>query len=208
MHSTTVLLAVAAIAGTAIAQTTAAPAGEPTWTFAFSAFTYHVDADHSYVQPTVFADRGELHLEARWNYEALDTGSVWAGWNFATGEALHLEITPMLGAAFGQTNGVAPGYRGTLGWGAFELASEGEYLIDTDDADDSFFYTWSELAWSPTEWLRLGAVAQRTRVYDTDLDTQRGFLIGLSFERVAVTAYWFNPDESELTAVLGVDFTF
>jgi len=49
------------------------------------------------------ADRGSLHLEARYNYEALDTGSLFAGWTFAGRRQLTYELTPMLGAVFGET---------------------------------------------------------------------------------------------------------
>ena len=79
------------------------------WSFAASAYTYVVPDDHDYVQPTVTADRGWLHLEARYNYEALDTGSAWVGYNFSGGETLAWEFTPMIGGVFGDTTGIAPG---------------------------------------------------------------------------------------------------
>ena len=93
----------------ALAQTTtnapASPAGgtppatteEPddkAWFFSGSVYTYIGPDDGSYVQPTFTADRGWLHLEARYNYEALDTGSAWVGDNFS-GEKLAWEFTPM-----------------------------------------------------------------------------------------------------------------
>jgi hypothetical protein len=56
------------------------------------------------------ADRGWLHLETRYNYENLETGSAWVGYNFSGGEKLKWEFTPMLGGVFGNTTGVAPGY--------------------------------------------------------------------------------------------------
>jgi hypothetical protein len=77
------------------------------------------------------ADRDWLHLEGRYNYEALDTGSAWVGYNFSGGDMLAWEITPMLGGVFGDTTGVAPGYKGSLGWWKLELYSEGEYVYDT-----------------------------------------------------------------------------
>jgi hypothetical protein len=42
----------------------------------------------NYVQPTIRADRGWLHLKARYNYEALDIGSAWVGYNFSVDEKL------------------------------------------------------------------------------------------------------------------------
>src|SRR5687767_10575684 len=98
---------------TPIAEATSAapPAAEEEngWTFSLSAYTYIVPDDREYVQPTLRVDRGWLHLEARYNYEDLDTASVWLGYNWSIGEAVTLDLTPMIGGVFGDTNGVAPG---------------------------------------------------------------------------------------------------
>jgi hypothetical protein len=63
-------------------------ADEKAWSFSASAYTYFVPDDRDFVQPTFTADRGWLHLEARYNYEALDTGSAWVGYNFSGGDKL------------------------------------------------------------------------------------------------------------------------
>ena len=55
-------------------------AGEQ-WTFGAAAYSYFVPDDRDFVQPTVTADRGALHLEARYNYEDRETGSAWVGYN-------------------------------------------------------------------------------------------------------------------------------
>jgi hypothetical protein len=175
-----------------------------TWSFSVSAYTYFVPEDTNFVVPVVTADRGRLHLEARYNYEDHDTGSAWVGYNLRFGKSLTWDITPMVGAVFGKTNGVAPGYKSTLSWWKLELYSEGEYVIDANDTSDSFFYTWSELSLAPLDWFRFGLVVQRTKLYETDFDIQRGFLAGFSYKRVAVTAYVFHPDESRPTVVLGI----
>ena len=114
----------------------------------------------------------------------------------------------MLGGVFGNTTGIAPGYKGSLSWWKLELYSEGEYVVDPGDSSGNFFYTWSELALSPVDWLRFGLVTQRTRAYETDLDIQRGFLLGVSYRKFDFTAYVFNPDESQPTLVFagGVSF--
>jgi hypothetical protein len=179
-----------------------------TWSFSASASTYLVPDSRDYVQPTITADRAWLHLEARYNYEALDTGSAWVGYNFAGGEKLAWEFTPMLGGVFGETAGVAPGCKGSLSWWKLELYSEGEYVFDTRDSSESFFYNWSELTLAPVDWLRFGLVTQRTRAYQTDRDIQRGFLVGLSYKKVSFTTYVFNPDESRPIVVLSVGANF
>jgi hypothetical protein len=175
------------------------PAKESAWEFSFEAYSFTVPDDHSYVQTTIAADRDQLHLEARYNYEDIDTASVWVGWNFefGVGDEVALAITPMIGGVFGETSGFAPGCLATVAWWRLELYAEAEYLFDSDDSSDNFFYTWSEFTVSVTDWLRVGCVAQHTQLYDTDLDTQRGLMAGVSVKQFDFTAYMFNPDESE-----------
>ena len=183
-------------------------ADEKAWSFSVSASTYIVPDSREYVQPTVTADRGWLHLEARYNYEALDTGSAWVGYNLSGGEKLAWEFTPMLGGVFGDTTGIAPGYKGSLSWWKLELYSEGEFVFDTGTSSDSFFYNWSELTLAPVDWFRFGMVTQRTRVYETDRDVQRGLLVRFSYKKVDLSAYVFNPDEDKPTFVFGLGLTF
>jgi hypothetical protein len=183
-------------------------AADRTWSFSASAYTYIVPDNREYVQPTFTADRGWLHLEARYNYENLETGSAWIGCNFSVGKKLTLEMTPMLGGVFGNSTGIAPGYRFSLAYGRFELASEGEYVLDAGTRSGNFFYTWSELTYSPMDWFRFGLVAQRTKAYQTDLDVQRGFLVGFSYKNVDFTTYVFNLGWTDPTVVLAVGVNF
>jgi hypothetical protein len=89
------------------------------------------------------------------------------------GEKLRLDATLMAGGVFGDTNGVAPGYELTLSWGPLELYSEGEWVFDTSDSDDDFFYNWAQLGYSPWDWLTIGFASQRTR-FTRPAPTQRG----------------------------------
>ena len=128
--------------------------------------------------------------------------------NFGGGEKLAWEFTPMLGGVFGGTTGIAPAYKGSLGWWKLELYSEGEYVFDTSDSSGNFFYNWSELTLAPLDWFKLGMVTQRTRAYQTDRDIQRGFLVGVSYKKLSFTTYVFNPDESKPTVVFAFGVTF
>jgi hypothetical protein len=177
----------------------------PSWAFSATVNTYVVPDEDNYAQPTVTAERGGgLHLEGRFNYESLETGSVWAGYTFGGGETLEWELTPLLGGVFGETAGVAPGYRASISWRMFEASSEGEYVFETSGLTDSFFYNWSEVTLAPVEPLRLGLVTQRTRAYKSDREIQRGLLVGARYRMLDVTTYVFNPDESKPTVVVAV----
>jgi hypothetical protein len=181
---------------------------EKTWSFSASAYTYVVPDSREYVQPNFTADRGWLHLEARYNYEAFDTGSMWIGYNFSGGERLAWELTPMLGGVFGDTTGIAPGYEGSLSWWKLELYSEGEFVFDTGNSSESFFYNWSELTLAPLDWFRFGLVTQRTKLYESDHEMQRGVLAGFTYKMIDLSTYVFNPDEDRPTFVIAVELTF
>ncbi len=186
----------------------ARPQSAPKWAFSAAVGAYFIPDDREYVQPTVTADRSRLHLEARYNYEGLDSGSVWVGYNLGGGGKLTWELTPMLGGVIGDVAGLAPGYRAGLAWWRLELASEGEFVIDTRDTAASFFYVWTELTLSPVDWFRFGLVVQRTRVWQAERDVQRGFLLGVAIQRVGLTACVFNPDLERPTVVGFVTLDF
>jgi len=105
-----------------------------------------------------------FHVEGRYNYESLHTGSIFLGGNAGAGDKLRFDVTGMVGGVFGDLDGVAPAFRGKLSWWKLDFSSENEYVIDVHDLATTFFYSWSELGLSPLRWLRLGAVAQRIRV--------------------------------------------
>lgn len=149
-----------------------------------------------------------MHFGARYNYEDKETGSVWAGYNFTAGDIVALSITPMIGGVLGNTAGIAPGYLASLTWKRVELSTEGEFVFDLRDHSGSFFYSWMELSYSPMEWWRVGLVAQRTKAYHTNLDVQRGILLGFSRKRFDFTTYIFNAGWTDPTVVLSLGLSF
>ena len=59
-----------------------------------------------------------------------------------------------------------------------------------------------------TEQIRAGVVTQRTRVYETPRDIQRGLLVGVSFGRIEGAVYAFNPFDDDHFVVASIGFTF
>jgi hypothetical protein len=161
------------------------------WSFSTDVNFYFIPSEF-FILPVVRADRNALHLEARYNYEDLETFSAWVGYNFSGGNDFEYAFTPMVGGVFGLSNGIAPGLEFTLSYKGFELYSEAEYLFDTETSENNFYYNWADLTYSPNDWLWLGISGQRTRLYKTDLDIQRGFLLGGGGEHWEVTGYLYN----------------
>jgi hypothetical protein len=168
----------------------------PGWAFSATGMYYALRDQSDFLLAIATAERGPLLLEARYNYEAIDAGSLFGGWKFSGGEALTYELTPMLGAVFGTKQGIAPGFKASAAYGAVDFYTEAEYVYDTKVKEDSFTYAWSELGYSPMKWLRFGLVGQRTRVYRSDRDIQRGGFAQFISGKVTLGLYVFNPDDS------------
>ena len=184
-----------------------APAKAP-WAFNLTIDGFLVPDQGGYASTIFAADRGWLHLEARYNYEDLRTGSLWAGYNWSVGKKLVFSVTPMIGGVFGRTTGIAPGCEASLTYKKVELSVSNEFVFATGKEATSFYYTWPQLTYMPFDWLRIGLVAQRTRAYHTGLDTQRGFFAGFSHKKMDFTTYVFNAGWTQPTVVLefGVGF--
>lgn len=156
----------------------------------------------------VTADHRWLHLEARYNYEDLETGSLWAGYNFHAGSRWLVEATPMLGVVFGNTNAIAPGYEFSLTWTRLNLSSQGEYVADAGDQSKNYFYSWNELVYSATDWFHAGAAMQHTLAYQTPADVQLGGSFGFTRRGWDFTTYIFHSGLAQPTVVLGLSYSF
>lgn len=205
MRSVPRQVALLAMVGTSAAF---AAEDERAWEFGITAYPTIVRGGDNYTSAIAVADRGPLHLEARYNYESVGTRSAFVGWTFSGGDAIAWELTPLLGGAWGGTRAFVPGLEASVSWRRLDLYVEAEYVRDSGERDDSYFYAWTELGFSPVEWLRLGIAGQRTRAYDNGRDIQRGPFVQFTWRRLTVGGYWFNPGSSEQVFVGSIGATF
>jgi hypothetical protein len=176
-------------------QSSAADA--PGWAYSATGMYYSFRDQDDFTLAVATAEKGPLHLEARYNYEAIDSGSLFVGWKFSGGEKLTWELTPILGAVFGQKEGIAPGFEAAVAYGIADFYTEAEYVRDLEVKEDSFYYSWNELGITPLTWLRFGIVGQRTLVYQSERDIQRGFFAQVMYRIATLGVYVFNPDDSD-----------
>jgi len=189
------------------------PAGETSgeasgWVFGPSVLLYVLANEPNYLQPTLTADRGALHLEARYNYEDRETGSVYVGWNLTFGRSLRFVVTPMLGVAFGRTNGIVPALTLSIDWSVLSFWSQGEYVLDFEGLASSFFYSWNEVGVSNGDWLRVGVVFQRTRVFHTSTEVQVGPFVSVTVWKITAAAYLFAPAQADQFVVVSLAGAF
>ncbi len=192
---------------TAAAQQTPSSA-DSSWTFNASFLYYFVPNDHNTAGVIGRADHKKLHLEARYNYEDQNTASVFGGRHFNFGDQLNFDVVPMAGVLFGRTNGVAPGLELNISYWKLDFYSETEYVVDFAGSENNYLYTWGELGISPLEQLRTGLTYQRTHLYSSGIDVQKGFFAHYTFSKITAGFYYFNPFSGEdlFIASISVDF--
>jgi hypothetical protein len=205
------LLALMATTRTASAQDTLGTAALPptpkNWSTQVSVLTILLRDTITLWNPSVFVDKGTLHMEARYQWEDWRTASLWAGYNFEFGDRLHVVVSPMAGVVFGNLNGVAPGYQLNMAWRSLSLYSTSEYFIDLKGNSADFNLTWNELA-VDLKVLRFGLAAQRTRIFRSQLDIQRGILLQRQQGAFNFGLYLFNVGWAPPTVAFTLNYWF
>ena len=183
------------------------PAAEaPAWSGAVSAYLNLPRDDDDYVTGIAIANRGVLHLEARSNYEGRDAYSFFIGYNLSIGDAVRLDFTPILGVVTGSMHSLVPGFEATVTGRYADAYIELEYVPNAEPT--GYAYAWSELAFRPVDWFRIGLAGQRTRVYENGRDLQRGVFAQVKGKRVSAAVYCFNPSSDEQVTVISATFSF
>lgn len=188
------------------AQDTAARAVRPE--FAVSGFYYIIPAATNTASVIATADYKNWHGELRYNYEDVRTASFFAGKTFAFGRKLQVSLTPLIGIVAGQTNAVAPGLETQLEYSILDFYAESEYVFDFRGRESNFYYVWSELGVSPFKTLRAGITVQRTKLYKTRFDVQKGIFGSYGIKDFKPSVYYFNPGSAHHFFVFALEYTF
>jgi hypothetical protein len=185
------------------ADTLAAP-----WSGSAAAYYYMLPEEKNTTTLFLYVDYNSIHMEARYNYEDEQTVSLFGGYRFETGNELLFGATPLIGIVLGNTNAIAPGLEIDIAWNIFDFYSENEYVFDFEDNDNHYFYSWSELAVTPFNNFRTGIAADHTRLFQSNLELQRGVFAQYSLWKLTGGIHYFNPfsDEYFLIGSLAIDF--
>jgi hypothetical protein len=82
-----------------------------------------------------------------------------------------------------------------------------ENLFDLSDKENNFYYNWADLTYSPTDWLWFGISGQRTRLFQTELEIQRGLLVGVGLDKLELNTYVYNiGDDPFVIITLSANF--
>ena len=179
------------------------------WSGSAAAYYYFIPGEKIPPTITACADHKSLHLESRYNYEDINSLSVFAGWNFEKQyNKLDITATPMAGVVVGHTNGVIPGLELTATYLWLTLYSENEYMLDFKGKENYFFYSWTQLSGRVFKNIQAGVLAQSLRWYQTKFDVQRGIYAEYSTGNFTFDVYHFNPFTDFNFTIISASFGF
>lgn len=152
-----------------------------------------------------YAGKKGFYVEGRYNYEDINTASVYAGKTFTGGNVFTYMATPMAGIVFGKYKGVSAAMNFDLSYRHLFFSGQFQYTFNYSAAADNFFYNWSELAYQLAKNIYGGVSIQQTKLYKDRLITSKGLLIGIETKRFTVPVYLFNPFSNERNLVVGLN---
>ncbi|WP_295675106.1 hypothetical protein [uncultured Mucilaginibacter sp.] len=155
----------------------------------------------SYWVPTLsYCTPGNWYIEARGNYEAINSGSLYFGKTFKKEALMSYSVTPMAGLVIGKFNGGSVGANITLDYKKLSFSSQSQYTFSIENQAGNFTYSWSDLTYQLKVWVAAGVSLQQTGGL-----LEKGILVRYIYKNFSIPLYVFNPATSARHFVLGLD---
>ena len=146
-----------------------------------------------------------IYTEMRYNYEDLNTASVYIGKNFSKDSTISYSITPMLGIVFGKFSGGSLALNLELEHKKLFASMQTQYTISKDAAADNFFFAWAEAGYEPVKWFFTGISTQLTKMHTKKLTPEYGVLIGFNIKKISIPIYIFSPLNNNRNFIIGIN---
>lgn len=147
------------------------------------------------------------YTEARYNYEAAKTISLYSGKTFGNESAFSYTVTPLAGVVAGQYNGGALACNGTVDYTKWSFSLQSQYTFSIQDKMENFIYSWAEIGYQVSGGFAAGVSLQQTKLYQAKSTTAQGLFIRGQYGRWQLPLYLFNIQQNDRQIVLGLTYT-
>jgi hypothetical protein len=154
-----------------------------------------------------FQTKNNWYTELRYNYEEARTLSLFAGRTIEGGNKVTYTLIPMAGFSTGNFTGVSIGANTEAEWGNFYLSAQSQYSIATKKNISGFFFNWSELGYSISDYVYAGLAMQYTH-QEREGYLEPGVVAGLSFKKISIPVYVFNPLSKGCYFIVGLNYEY
>ncbi len=146
------------------------------------------------------------YAEGRFNYEAINTLSLYGGKTYEKKAAFSYTASPIAGIALGRMNGGSIGINLETDYRKFYFNTQSQYTFSVQQRSNNFIYSWSDLTYQITEKFAAGISVQQTKLYQVNGAFERGFLIKPTYKSWTFPLYIFKPETDDRYFVLGINY--
>ena len=146
-----------------------------------------------------FYTPGNWYAEARINYEATNTVSLYIGKTFKKKALVSYSITPLAGLVSGRFNGGSVGANATVDYKKISFSSQSQYTFSAENQATNFTYSWSDLTYQLKKWVGAGLSLQQT-----GRQFEKGILVKGVYKNLSMPLYFFNPTASNRYFIVGL----
>jgi hypothetical protein len=168
---------------------------------------YWANHEQTTVTPQVWVSLKNYYLEARYNYEDLQTFSLYFGKSFALGKRDIAEITPLIGGVAGKVNGISPAFNFSLDYLKFSIVSQTQYTFDLQHYSSSFFYDWTNFSFGIYKNLGLGGSIMTCIPQSGKTSFTAGPIINFRLKHLFLEAYSYDFGRERPLWALGIQYT-
>lgn len=149
-----------------------------------------------------------FYSEFRYNYEDLNTGSVFLGKTFSIDRPYtDYQFTPMIGFSAGNFSGISVALNAELEGKKLYLSSQMQYSFSLQKEVPGFYFNWSEAGYSVNDWFILGPAFQYTLQKGAQ-EFQPGFFMSASAGNFSIPLYVLYAGGGDPLVILGLNYEF
>jgi hypothetical protein len=154
-----------------------------------------------------FTTKKKGYAECRYNYEEVNSFSVFGGKIIEGGKDFQYRFIPMLGISAGDFAGVSVATKTHIEWQRFFLSAEMQYSASFQNKRSNFIFNWSELGYGVSDFFFCG-VSMQYLITDKSGNVEPGLMAGVNYKKITFPLYVFSPFKNSRYFVLGVNFAF
>jgi hypothetical protein len=151
-----------------------------------------------------FQNNNNWYFEGRYNYEALNTVSAYAGKIYEKKSTFSYSLNPVAGLVAGEFNGGSAGLNVNADYKNFNFSSQAQYSFSVENKNQNFTYSWSEFAYDATQNIGAGVCLQQTGEYNLQNKFDKGIFLRLSSNGWTFPIYMFKNSLNEKYFVLSL----
>ncbi len=150
--------------------------------------------------------RKNWYAEGRFNYEALNTLSLYGGKTFEKKALVSYSASPILGIVLGQINGGSAGINLVADYKKLNFSTQSQYTFSVQQRSNNFIYSWSDFTYQVSAKFAAGFSLQQTKLYMVNGAFEKGLLIKTGYKNWTFPLYIFKPESSQRYFVLGLNY--